>query len=306
MKQENKKIDYFGFLPRKWSIIFDNIKILPLENYSEIKSDIDNYKHLDGFLYPPMSRRKSYDLRTKKMSKDIANTQKPALGFPIFKSHSILIDSETSIQEDRDGQAAFLIHLLGYICGTRVQFHNWLIDKRVKIKDNAGIRIIDETTANHFLKYSLGKWKSWEQREQFMITNILFMFSRAVSYDWDWERFMIDYMVLDGLFKIYKNQNEINKIPTHGQRIKFLCDKFDIEYIDDVVKKIVDLRNNLYHEALWARTQPTSGKDVGYSKYVRDLHRLNECLIPAILGYNNNYGKRNWTSMTACSFEIPK
>ena len=306
MKDQKEKIDYFGFLPRKWSFAFDNVKILPLEDYKEIKAHIEKYINRDGFLYPHPQCTKQSDPITEELGETIPNTERPALLFQINASHSIFIDTSTSIETDRKGQAAFLMHLLGYICGTRLQFHDWWIDMRIQIKEGAGIWCIDEKTTEHFLRHSLNVWKSWNKNEQDMITNILFMYSRAVSYEWDWDQFMIDYMVIDALFKIYKNQYNINKNMSHGERIEFLCNEFGIEHKSEIIKKIKDLRNELFHEALWAKTQPTSGDDANHYKYVRQLHGLNECLIPAILGYNNNYGKRNWFSMTNCPFKMAK
>ena len=111
-------------------------------------------------------------------------------------------------------------------------------------------------------------------------------------------------MVNDALFKICENQDKNIKQGGHGDRMKNLCDKFNIEYKEEIIDKIVELRNKLFHEALWANTPPTSGADTNNYKYVRDLHGLNECLVPAILEYNNDYGKHNWFSMTNCPFNI--
>ena len=111
-------------------------------------------------------------------------------------------------------------------------------------------------------------------------------------------------MVFDALCEIFENHNIIKKRIPHKKKMKFLCDKLNIEYKSETFEKIVELRNKLIHTALWAKTQPTSSTDAGYSKYVRNLHKLNECLIVAILKYNNYYGKHNWFSMTPCPFNI--
>ena len=182
---KKQKIDYFGFLPRKWSFNFDNVKILPLENYEEIKKDIKGIKNTDGFLYPPRQCTKKVDPITDEFGETLPKTERPALLFKIDTSHNISINDSASIAEDREGQAAFLIHLLGFLCGTRLQFHDWWIDMRIQIKENAGIWCINEKTAKHFLRHSLNVWKSWDEENQKLITNALFMFSRAISYEWD-------------------------------------------------------------------------------------------------------------------------
>ena len=302
---QDKKIDYFGFLPRKWSFAFDNVKILPFNCYKVIKGKLENVKNRDGFLYPPVSYKRSLNIKTNKLGEKVPNTKRPALLYKTYISHSLIIDSSTTIEDDRTGQAAFIIHLLGFLCGTRLQFHDWWIDMRIKIKEDAGIWCMNEKTAEHFLKHSFDIWKGWNERNQKLIINILYMFSRSVSYEWHWEQFMIDYMVFDGLFKICKNQDNKIKNIGHGERIKFLCNKFNIEYKAEIIDKIVKLRNELFHETLWGNEQPGSG-NANFYRYVFCLHKLNECLIPAILGYNNNYGKRNWFSMTSCPFEMTK
>ena len=150
MEKQKGKIDYFGFLLRKWSFDFDNIRISILENYDEIKAYIEKHKNRDEFIYPPMSRRRLFDPFKNEWGEVIPNTERTALLFHINASHSIFIDSSTSIEEDRKGQVAFLVHLLGYLCGTRLQFHNWWIDMRIKIREKSGIWIINEKTAQHF------------------------------------------------------------------------------------------------------------------------------------------------------------
>jgi len=303
---ENKKIDYFGFLPRKWSIIFDNVKILPLDDYDEAKNYIEKCKNNKaGFLYPPISCEGSWDIKTNKIEKKIKTKQQPASLYKTFMSHSLIIDSLTTINEDRNGQAAFIIHLLGYLCGTRLQFQNWWIDMRIKIKKNAGICCINEKTAEDFVKHSFFIWKSWNKSNQHLIINILFMFSRSTSYKWSWEQFMINYMVFDGLFNICKNQDNKIKDIAHGKRLKCLCDKFEIMYKKEIITEIVNLRNKLFHETLWGNEYSASCSSK-YRKYVFYLHKLNECLIPAVLGYNNDYAKRNWFSHTNCPFKIAK
>ena len=135
-----------------------------------------------------------------------------------------------------------------------------------------------------------------------LITNVLFMHSRAPSYEWDWERFTIEYMVLDGCWRLAELLNGV-KGKHHSERIKKLCEKFAIPYDAKGVERLVTLRNELFHETLWDSSQPCTA--VAAEAFIKpyDLRQLNQRLIPALLGYDNRYVHTIWWSRGAFPFD---
>lgn len=131
-------------------------------------------------------------------------------------------------------------------------------------------------------------------------SNLLFMHSRAPSYEWDWERFMIEYMVFDGCWNL---SGLVAK--KHRDRIKILCDKWGIPADDALVNNIADLRNNFFHKTLWDKSQPSTGVSSEAFLQTYNLRRLKQRLIPALLGYNNSYVRSSWWALGTCLFEKP-
>ena len=294
MNEERMNRDYFGFLPEKWAIEFDGGKISPIAEFDKNASWIDKYTHEDGFLYP--------------------STERPAHLHRTPPSHELCLFESGTIEEIREGPGSFIIQLLAYLFEVRLQFHDWWLDGRLPIRGNARTQSISfiKDTAEHFLSHCYRTWKGWSEKEQKLITNILFMHSRAPSYEWDWERLTIEYMVLDGCRRlgesrhlILKKQRKKKKPRDSGEPIKTLCDSFSIPCDDDLACKIVSLRNELFHRTLWDGSQP--GTAVSSSAFMSPIHlrRLNQRLIPALFEYKTPYIKTGWWFSGKYSFDQP-
>jgi hypothetical protein len=69
------------------------------------------------------------------------------------------------------------------------------------------------------------------------------------------------------------------------------------------IGRFVQLRNDLFHESLWDRSQPTSAAREDAFRAAYDLQRLNQRLIPALLGYRNSYVGTDWSSLGTKHFD---
>jgi hypothetical protein len=303
--------DLFGFLPCKWDIKFDGGLVSPIVDCEQVENWISESTHEDGFLYPPMKRTMKVDSLTMEHLEEVPKTKRPALLHRIPASHEIVLFDAPDTQESfRKGPGGFVIYLLSYILCTRLQFHDWGFDGRVPIESTHNI-FITKPIIEDFLSHSYNTWLSWDQQSKIMFTNLLYMHSRSPSYELDWERFTIEYMVFDCCFKLAKNLNIINlknKKIGHRERMKIICDKFKIPYEQDIVNDIVELRNTLFHEALWDYSKPCFS--LRFSKYnqLYDYHlrRLNKRIIPYLLGYYTPYINTGWHYLGTFIFDKPK
>jgi len=314
MNEGRIKRDYFGFLPSRWTIGFDGGKISPIPDYDEAAAWVDKYVNEDGFLYPPFEHRVEVDPITTKYLKEIPKTERPAHLHRIPASHELcLYDSGTS-EDIRPGPGSFVIHLLAYLFGIRLQFYDWWIDGRVPILEKAKSHNIafDQNTVEDFLSHCYKMWKGWREKEQKLITNVLFMHSRVPSYEWDWERFTIEYMVLDGCYRLakslhltHKKQRKQKKTRNSAEPIEILCQSFQIPYDDDLARKIVNHRNELFHRTLWDSSQPCTA--VSNSAFMLPFHlkRFNQRLIPALFEYKTPYVRTGWWFLGNFSFDPP-
>jgi hypothetical protein len=292
----DKKMSYkdkFGFLPLEVSFNLTDCAIYPVDNFEEINNKVKRYVS-EGFIYPPL--------------KDPV-TERPEHLHELPASHRIEIQNTLENEKDlRLGVSGFIINLLGYIYGLRLQFCSWKFDGRVAYEPfkHHNIAPPKVSMAEDFLNHALNKYKSWDDKSKLLFTNLLFMHNRAPSYEWDWERFTIEYMVLDALWKLiekhnpadvqsYKNNNNIRNGIPHKKRIYAICYICNLHCDNQKIDDIVKLRNDLFHEALWGGSHPCTAIDITKAGLPDHLRRLNQRIIPAVLDYQTVYVESNWT-----------
>jgi hypothetical protein len=210
------------------------------------------------------------------------------------------LDSKHQQDEIRKKDGAFLMYLLGYLFGYRLQFQGWWFDGRVNMKKSHNIVFTDDV-ASQFISTGYANWKTWSPDAQRLFTNILYMNSRIEMYEWDWERFMIAYMVFDACYKHAKNMNEVKPCP-HSDRIEVMAKRFGLFFEGSLSSKIVDLRNDLFHEALWDGGQPCHSGGQDSFNLTECVRGINNRLIPALLGFSTDYIKSRWGLLGTCGF----
>jgi hypothetical protein len=278
----------FGFLAYKWDLHFRSGKIVAVPEFDEALKSLKKYLHEDGYFYPPMQKTITTDSRGR--DRTVPKTKRPAHLFRLPASHELemMIRPESDI---REGSAGFVIHLLAFLFGTRLQFADWFFDGRVPLQrqHRFWFRMMDSQQAERYLDHSLKIWSGWPEPEKKRFTNILYMFSRGSVYEWDWEEFIIHYIVLDALWKMGEQLLGLPARTAHKHRARALCARFNLDvdhwiaekWMD--VDKMAELRNDLFHETLWHAGRPSStiGR-LGYSMPAR-MSVLNETLIAKFL-----------------------
>lgn len=292
-------IDKFGFLPVKLKFDSADYAIYPVDNFDELEKDIKKYVNRDGFVYPPQIYSAKLDPVTFQEISKIPNSERPAHLYKMPASHNIEVkQDDTKNKEDmRRTFFSFIMHILGYVYGTRLQFYDWWFDGRIAFEGQHNITISEENLKK-FLEHSLNTFKVWGDAEQKFFINILYMHNRSPSYEWDWERFTIEYMVFDACWKFSK----LAKVP-HAERIKRICEEYSLHYDKEAVDRIVGLRNDLFHEALWSNDQPGTAAEAQDFMASYNLRRLNHRIIPALLNYASSYIKSDWTNIGCYNFD---
>lgn len=296
------EVDYFGYLGIKESYTFEGGRITVVKDFDKAQKWMEEYVNKDGFLYPPVTTRVKCDPVTMEKKEPIPNTERQALLHKIPYTHSIELHDSGAIDELRKGPSAFIINLLGFLLGYRLQFHDWWVDGRVHIKRNNGL-FVTKDTVEDFLSYSFGVWKTWDADNQKLVTNLLYMFCRSPQYEWEWERFTVDYMVVDGLWRLHKNLRKLEREPPHKERILQMCNDYEIPDHKENMFQIVKLRNDLFHESLWDGGQPCNdGSDDAYCQtmFMRNIIKR---LVPAVIGYKTQFVKTEWWHLGRFSFD---
>jgi len=282
--------DYFGFLKYSDTIMFNDGEVSVKEDYKEAYQWIEQYLNQDGFIYPPESCKVKLEPVTLKKIQEIPNTKKTALLYKLPASHKI-----------KESDAAFIIHLISYLFGTRLQFEEWWFDGRVPITPTVNFGFSHETL-EHFISHSYDKWKGFDSKQKKLMTNVLVMFSRAPSYNWDWEQFIIEYMVFEGIYEIAATLFKLKDKVSHSDRFGCLCELFNLKRDNEKINEIYKMRNELFHTTLWDDKQPCSSTGKAF-KMPFLLRKFNTRLIPALLGYNNKFVKTDWWIMGRHRFD---
>jgi hypothetical protein len=119
------------------------------------------------------------------------------------------------------------------------------------------------------------------------------MHVRSTSYEWDWERFTINYMVFDGCYKTAEALKLVTPAKQHSDRFDTLFQWLNLPQNSDVTAALAASRNQLFHETLWNRQQPGIGSREGYIQ-ADHLSRINDRLLFALANYRGPYLSTPW------------
>jgi hypothetical protein len=304
-------VERFGFLPYDWVLEISGVKIEPLPDYATRRGHIEELRHKSGFVFPPPIQEVSENLLTGE-KRVIPKSDRPAHLWRLGASHVLRLTGNYASGRSGYGADAFIMHLLAYLCGVRLQFEDWWLDLRVPVDAQATHHVADVMpgVAAHFVERALATWLQWGEPMRTHFTSLLYVHSRVPSYEWPWERLFFEYAVTDGLWSIANDlrwllvkYRQPGKRLSHGERIDVLCKEFGLFENRDLVKEIVKLRNELVHMALWDNSMPGAGGSTGSFLAPDHLRRLNQRLIPALLAYRNTYTTTNWASFSSWTFD---
>ena len=309
----NNDIGLFGFLEYPHNIYFEGGCICLIDKYEESLQFINELIHKNGFFYPPEVN--TYTIRKGEEDKKVPHTRRPVQLYHLPPSHNIIFEDKKDYEALREYSGAFIIYILSYLFNTHLQFWDWRVSSKTPIRRPHFI-IISKPILERFLSYAFTKWKRWDRKQQIHYNNLLFMHSRAPSYQWEWERFMIEYMVFDGLYDLtcQINQEQVNKAKTvyfpkknivpHKGRFQILCEVYDICYLEKEVDNIYKLRNELFHKAMYGGAKPGFKSNSQLFTTPFFLRQLNQRILPATLEYKNKFiNDIPWNIRGVCSFK---
>lgn len=292
----------FGFLTYPFKCEFLDVSIAPSADHDLRLEAIKKDSNRDGYYYPPQQSTHTVDLFTGKLKQKVGQSERPALLFFLPSSHQISIQNPICKDGERGTDEALIVFLLAYVYGTRLMPSEWKFDGRVPIKPVNNIYITDATCA-HFVEHVYSWWKVLTEGQRIKFVNILYVFNRARSLEWEWDAFLHQYMVFDALYDLHHEFNPPPERPKLKDRFNILCDTYSV-FNEELVNRIYDARNNLFHEAMWMSST------IGFGSPDRDayqlpfhLARLNAQLICGISGYKNQYIRLPWWVMGTLEFD---
>lgn len=293
--------ELFGFLKHPDTIEFDGGSIEPTDSFKDNLNYIEEHENRDGYFYPPQvtSSTQSMDFASGEFDEPqaVPNSRKPSPVFQLPASHTLHIENPLDKENARHEDAGLIIHLLGFIFGTRLQFSDWRFDGKVPTKYKNYL-FYSDGVQSHFITHVYQYWKTLNSEQRKYYINILYMHGRAKSCEWEWDEFLYQYMVFDAIYRFYVMLGN-PEIQGHKHRINSLCEHFRISCDPNRIDEIYRLRNNMFHEALWYSGTPGLQKKPSDSHLIpKCLERLNAKLIVAVIGYKNKYSmSAGWSDL---------
>jgi len=284
--------DKFGYLPYGFEVNFSGGKIIPRPHFDKAVQLMRRRTHTNQYVYPPRKAK---------------STPRAASLHHLPSTHTLELDGRFPNQEQvRYGDGGFVIHFLGFLYGHRCQFYDWWVDGRVLIPDEIDHRPPSPKQAGEIISDALRTWRDFQNRQRFVAINALFLHTRTQMYEFEWERFSNNYQIFDAVYALARDTGVLSRsrLTRHEDRIGRICDQFEIPMDSERVKRLVKLRNDLLHEAIWDERMPGESRSEFSFQASHWLHRLTKRAMLAVLGLRGPYIKTHWWTFGKFRFDI--
>lgn len=284
-----------AFLPEPWEFHGKHFSLTPIKDYDQRKEQLLSLC-VNGKILPP----------SESMQK-------------LFASHILTVNS-THEKSPKLGSAAFVVHLLGFLAGTRMQFADWWFDGPVPFKNVHGISIYKPNIV-HLVDRSLTTYRSIKgstKRRAFI--NALYFQNKAQTMRFEWERFMLYFFALEALLSAANCKDCKRGLPAKWRRSQIMRKlnavsfRYGIHFkrigepntkrvrrrsTQRTLWEIKNLRNRLVHEATWHTVTPGAAAKDSFPYYAGwYLRDLNARIIVALIIGRNNFSSSDWTTLT--------
>ena len=284
--------DKFGYLPYGFEVNFSRGRIIPRPHFDKAVQLMRRRTHTNQYVYPPRKAK---------------STPRAASLHHLPSTHTLELDGRFPNQEQvRYGDGGFVIHFLGFLYGHRCQFYDWWVDGRVLIPDEIDHRPPSPKQAEEIISHALRTWRDFQNRQRFVAINALFLHTRTQMYEFEWERFSNNYQIFDAVYALARDTGVLSRsrLTRHEDRIGRICDQFEIPMDSERVKRLVKLRNDLLHEAIWDERMPGESRSEFSFQASHWLHRLTKRAMLAVLGLRGPYIKTHWWTFGKFRFDI--
>lgn len=251
-----------------------------------------------GWAYAPQERRRDI------LTRNVSPLPYPSRFFGLPKTHTL-----DHLSSDSADHLDFLVWCIGFFTGYPLRTYEMGCLDAAPIKDGkVSDFFVPEQALPDAIALSERYWETHSKhslipRRLTGIINCLFMSRSPLALPH--ERFLYLYIAIDACYKQAKDQKRIDGRHKHTERIKIMCEHFEMP---DPGIEVYGLRNDTIHEALFFK-KPLGFMDLTpESKHINRtlmfMHSLVSRLTVALMdapckGYiTSNAGTRNYHALT--------
>jgi len=279
----------FGFLMSSKRVKAEGIMIAPLPEFSEIINDFyETARISEGWVYgPELEKRKTTEEKTRFKS------AAPKITEPFFRLPST---HEIRSKDLDDDQLKFVVLAYGFLNGLYLTPEGYACIRKVPYQEGKLSRLLLVKGDHEIGVRKIRQFLLNSNKQQVnSMRAILHWFLVGQSYEFEWDRFDAQYKVLDGIFKLASISSDshaerpVELVKHWGHYGIILPDwaKIDAPEGRKPKSKLSRMRNDLYHEAIYA------GTPIGYSypeeNYDLELVSFNVKFIAALFEIDTPY-----------------
>lgn len=281
--------DAFGFLWEPWRISTPQVCIEPLPDHAELKAQLLDCAVDDGgtrAIYPPICETWR-SIRGDEWE-PVPNSARPSAMYPPIISHRLIYPKGTIAADQRVDVSTFVILFLSYLGGTRLQLHNHYIDTRLVIRPAGPSFIVQQRSLGVMLQRAINRFDTLSGPRQKFLLTALYLHVRAQHEPWHWLSFVQQYMAFDALRGAAKRG---------GASVERWCAEYGIPIAQNDLRlvQIEKMRNELFHDGLFADAIP--GYSITQNEWdaMLNLQALNERLIAGLLKIGAIFCSSDWS-----------
>ncbi len=243
----------FGFYPYPSSFTAGDIKIEPLPEIRDVISNVASANRItDDWFFPPLVR--------EKLKVGIISPIKPkrtpliyARRYQLPATHTLNHRGTKSSQ-----RLDFIILCTGLLLGIRLLPEPWGHFQKTPVEKH---KLIDLVVSDREVEKCIplfdNFWASNKPHVRRMMFSAINIFQLASSYEYEYERFIFQYIALDTIYRLFVECGHISakRQINHAERPRAICKKLQIALPKWAKKKrgkrknaLSEIRNNLFHE----------------------------------------------------------
>jgi len=206
--------DRIGFLDVPMSFTFDGGSLTICPDFDAAKAGLTRMSIRMDFIYPPIVRNvRIYPSSGKKTWLPKTQTACVAAQNATFARSGAKGSERHS--EVSFGIVRFCDPLFGFLFGTRLQYCDWWLEGRIPIKSTSNV-YVDRKTAESFVSKAIATWKNFDRRNKRVVSNVLYLYAKSGSLEWDWERFQMEYTVFDACHALLMRGRSVGFLHIEG------------------------------------------------------------------------------------------